>query len=183
MWDVWMANSTGVYGGVLSSTNGNGLVDQSNINKTFLRGLQPTDADGVATFATIFPGHYSGRATHIHVVGRLNGTILSNGTYSGGSIAHIGQLFFDQDLITEVNTFEPYADNEIAVTLNTDDRVVSNEMVNDADPFFNYVLLGDDASDGIFAWVSLGINTTATYSDSGEAALLTANGGTAITIS
>jgi protocatechuate 3,4-dioxygenase beta subunit len=28
--------------------------------------LQLTDTHGVATFDTLFPGHYSGRATHIH---------------------------------------------------------------------------------------------------------------------
>ena len=35
--------------------------------QTFLRGLQVTDANGQVTFATIYPGWYAGRATHIHV--------------------------------------------------------------------------------------------------------------------
>jgi len=33
----------------------------------FLRGRQTTDANGLVTFTSIFPGWYSGRATHIHV--------------------------------------------------------------------------------------------------------------------
>jgi hypothetical protein len=33
----------------------------------FLRGRQVTNTNGVASFTSIFPGWYSGRATHIHV--------------------------------------------------------------------------------------------------------------------
>ncbi|KAH8587767.1 Intradiol ring-cleavage dioxygenase [Bisporella sp. PMI_857] len=175
MWDLWHANSTGVYGGVIGSSNGN-PDDLSNLNNTFLRGLQLSDADGVAQFDSIFPGHYSGRATHMHVVGHLNGTILPNGTYTGGTIAHIGQLFFDQDLITEVNLLPPYVDNAIAITENVNDRVVAVEVENDADPFFNYVLLGDTVADGLFMWISMGVDTTASYSYSAAAELTSAGG-------
>jgi protocatechuate 3,4-dioxygenase beta subunit len=35
--------------------------------RTFLRGLQVTNADGKVTFTTIYPGWYAGRATHIHI--------------------------------------------------------------------------------------------------------------------
>ncbi len=34
---------------------------------TYLRGVQFTDSEGWAEFKTIYPGHYAGRATHIHV--------------------------------------------------------------------------------------------------------------------
>jgi protocatechuate 3,4-dioxygenase beta subunit len=34
--------------------------------QTFLRGVQTTDTNGQVAFATIFPGWYQGRATHIH---------------------------------------------------------------------------------------------------------------------
>lgn len=33
----------------------------------FLRGRQVTDANGLVTFTTIFPGWYTGRATHLHI--------------------------------------------------------------------------------------------------------------------
>lgn len=128
MWDVWHCNATGVYAGVVATGNGNGDEDPTNLNNTFLRGLQPSDGDGVAQFLSIFPGHYSGRATHIHVVAHTDGTVLANGTYTGGTVAHIGQIFFDQDLITEVNALEPYLSNTIAITENVDDRVVADEV-------------------------------------------------------
>jgi len=34
--------------------------------ENYLRGVQETDSDGVATFTTIFPGCYSGRMPHMH---------------------------------------------------------------------------------------------------------------------
>lgn len=50
MVDVWAANATDVYSGIDVQFN-NGSLDS-----TYLRGLQPTDTDGVAAFDTIFPG-------------------------------------------------------------------------------------------------------------------------------
>lgn len=35
-------------------------------SENYLRGVQPTDSDGYASFTTIFPGCYSGRMPHIH---------------------------------------------------------------------------------------------------------------------
>ncbi len=35
-------------------------------NENYLRGVQPTDAAGTATFTTVFPGCYDGRWPHIH---------------------------------------------------------------------------------------------------------------------
>jgi hypothetical protein len=55
----------GVYSGVISGMNGNGN-DKENINRQFLRGIQISGNDGSVGFETIFPGHYMGRATHIH---------------------------------------------------------------------------------------------------------------------
>jgi protocatechuate 3,4-dioxygenase beta subunit len=40
--------------------------DASILNGTTLRGVQPTDSHGIASFDTLFPGHYDGRTTHIH---------------------------------------------------------------------------------------------------------------------
>lgn len=138
--------------------------------------MTTTDSDGIAQFITTFPGHYTGRATHAHVVGYLNGTVLDNGTYSGGSISHIGQLFFDQDLITEVERTSPYSSNTQTITTNAEDSILSNEAENESDPVVNYVLLGETVADGIFAWISIGVDSTAAYTGT-AAATLTADGG------
>jgi protocatechuate 3,4-dioxygenase beta subunit len=83
MLDVWAANATGVYSGVDISGN------EAPLTSTYLRGLQATDSDGVASFDTIFPGHYAGRAIHQHVVSHYNYTVLPNNTIVGGDINHI----------------------------------------------------------------------------------------------
>ena len=74
MTDLWHCNATGVYAGVVASGNGVGSADATNINNTFLRGLQETDSDGVVQFTTVYPGHYQGRTQHIHVASHYNGT-------------------------------------------------------------------------------------------------------------
>ncbi|KAL4919305.1 Intradiol ring-cleavage dioxygenase [Aspergillus aurantiobrunneus] len=177
-WDVWNCNSTGVYSGVQSSMNGDGD-DDSNLDKTFLRGIQKTDADGVAGFKTVFPGHYAGRSTHVHVVAHLNATILPNNTLTGGYVPHIGQLFFDQELVNKVEATSPYNTNTVEITENADDHVVIVETEDsDSDPFFQYALLGDSIEDGLVAWVTLGVDVSASHDSAvSYAATLTSSGG------
>ncbi|KAL3445827.1 Intradiol ring-cleavage dioxygenase [Aspergillus insuetus] len=160
--DLWHCNATGVYSGVEASGNGNGGSD--NLDATFLRGIQKSDDDGVVYFESVFPGHYTGRATHIHVLTHnADGlTELENGTISDTydtHSSHIGQLFFDQDLITQVELLSPYADNTQQLTTNAEDSILAGEA-EDIDPFMEYVLLGDSLSDGIFAWISVAIDPT-----------------------
>lgn len=176
-WDIWNCNATGVYSGVVENGNGN-AADKANINATFLRGIQEADSDGVVRFDTLFPGHYSGRATHHHVVAHVgNVTLLSNNTISGGSVAHIGQLFYDQDLITEVESTYPYNTNTIAITENADDRVFLAETENTtSDPVIYYVLLGDTVADGLFGFVTIAVDTSASYSPD-YSFVLTSSGG------
>ncbi|TDZ74427.1 hypothetical protein CTRI78_v000810 [Colletotrichum trifolii] len=167
-WDLWNCNATGVYSGVQESSNGNGD-DSSNLDKTFLRGVQKADADGVVQFTTKFPGHYAGRATHHHMVAWLDATARpQNNTLTSSHAAHIGQLFWDQDLVEAVEALHPYNTNAVAVTLNADDHVVADELgANaDSDPFFQYAYLGDGVEDGLFGWITIGINRTASYETS-----------------
>ncbi|KUF95343.1 hypothetical protein AM588_10005333 [Phytophthora nicotianae] len=136
----------------------------------------PTDEDGVAQMISIFPGHYVERATHLHFIGNYNGTVLSNGTYSGGSVAHVGQFFFDQDLITSVNEQDTYVTNTQEITLNEDDMWLQAAAADGYDPIMEYALLGDSVADGLFVWISLAVDMTAAQ-EVEEAATLTANGG------
>lgn len=159
--EMWHCNSTGVYSGIVSSGNGDSS-DETNINKTFLRGIQETDDNGVAQFETLFPGHYTSRATHIHVLVHQNATLYANGTLGNVvSSSHVGQAFFDQALITEVELTAPYNTNTQDLTTNADDSILSGETDTDGvDPVFEYTYLGDSVTDGLFAWLSFGINTT-----------------------
>ncbi|KAF2018155.1 protocatechuate 3,4-dioxygenase beta subunit [Aaosphaeria arxii CBS 175.79] len=172
--EIWHCNSTGVYSGVNANGNGN-TNDTSNLDKTFMRGVQLSDDSGVVTFNTLFPGHYTGRATHIHVMSHLNATTLPNNTISGGSITHVGQTFFDQDLISLVEETDIYASNTQELTTNADDTIFSGEA-DGYDPVVEYVLLGEDVSCGVFGWIAFGMDSTAAYNIS-AAAYWTENGG------
>ncbi|KAI0095366.1 aromatic compound dioxygenase [Daldinia grandis] len=163
--EMWHCNATGVYGGIVASGNGD-TSDESNINNTWLRGIQKTDSDGVAQFESIFPGHYTGRATHIHVMIHQNAVLFDNSTLGNNvSASHVGQAFFDQDLIAAVELTAPYSTNTQELTSNGDDGILSEETATDGvDPFFEYTLLGESITDGLFAWVAFGINATASQS-------------------
>lgn len=160
--EMWHCNSTGVYSGIVASGNGNSN-DETNIDNTFLRGIQPTNDEGVAQFLSLFPGHYTGRATHIHVMVHTNATLQKNYTLGNENYAsHVGQAFFDQDLISQVELVEPYNTNTQEITTNAEDSILSEEVATDGvDPVMEYTLLGDDVSQGLFAWLAFGINVTA----------------------
>lgn len=67
---------------------------------TYLRGAQPTGADGIAYFTTIFPGWYTGRTTHIHVKVHIDKkTVLTT------------QLYFDDETKKTVYATAPYTDH------------------------------------------------------------------------
>jgi protocatechuate 3,4-dioxygenase beta subunit len=145
------------------------------LNETWLRGLQPTDEEGVAEFDTIVAGHYTGRATHIHTLLHRNATVRENGTVFDTSFSHIGQMFWDQSVRDKVEQIYPYNTNTQTVTANADDKVFLVEAPT-SDPVFKYVQLGDDIQDGFLAWIVLAVNTTLSNTVS-PAAVLYASGG------
>ncbi|TPX12515.1 uncharacterized protein E0L32_000692 [Thyridium curvatum] len=157
--DIWQCNATGVYSGVSAA-------GQGGLKSTFLRGVQQTDKDGVVEFDTIFPGHYQGRATHIHVSAHTGSSILPNNTFTGGDVNHISQLFFDQALISAVEKLAPYNTNRIPLTTNARDLYSGYAATEAYDPFPEYVFLdGKDLSQGLFMWIEVAINTKANYND------------------
>ena len=104
-----------------------------------------------------------------------NGTaILPNNTLTGLTADHVGQIFFDQDLLEQVEATEPYSTNSQAVTTNEEDSILAQEA-DTSDPMMEYVLLGDSVSDGLLGWITVGIDPTenrtvsaaATYYESG----------------
>lgn len=176
--DIWNCNATGIYSGIYTSGN----YADGGLNSTYLRGIQLTDHDGVASFETIFPGHYEGRATHTHLLAHTNATLSDNGTISVWEkpVAHIGQLFYPEELRTAVEAVYPYSLNEQAVTTNDEDMWSIVQTDSSYDPFPQFVYLGDDISDGLFAWIQIGINATADYQNDeyyAVAAYIDADGG------
>ncbi|KAJ7149294.1 Intradiol ring-cleavage dioxygenase [Mycena crocata] len=146
-------------------------------NNTFHRGIQVTDKDGVAQYLTTFPGHYTGRATHIHILAHQNATVFKNGTVTSSSVSHVGQFFADQSLISKVEATAPYTSNAQTLTTNTEDGILSQEA-DTIDPVLEYLLVGDSIADGLMMWAAMGIDTSANHTVS-AAASLTEDGGVA----
>ena len=61
--DIWHADARGIYSGYEGQGD---KQDLSTVGQKFLRGTQFTDSKGAVSFETIYPGWYTGRATHIH---------------------------------------------------------------------------------------------------------------------
>ena len=67
-------------------------------DQNYLRGVQETDASGVATFTTIFPACYSGRMPHIHIEVYRSATTATSYTNK----LKTTQLAFPTDVCTTV---------------------------------------------------------------------------------
>jgi protocatechuate 3,4-dioxygenase beta subunit len=61
--DIWHADARGIYSGYEGQGD---KLDLSTVGQKFLRGTQFTDGNGGVSFQTVYPGWYTGRATHIH---------------------------------------------------------------------------------------------------------------------
>jgi protocatechuate 3,4-dioxygenase beta subunit len=103
MVDVWQCDASGQYSGVNDRMVG---FDTSSLK--FLRGYQVTDASGVATFTTIYPGWYQGRAVHIHFKIRTPSQAAIAGQ-DDRIYEFTSQLFFDESLTDQVHAQQPYA--------------------------------------------------------------------------
>ena len=107
--DVWHCDALGVYSDV---------VDPSfdTTGRKFLRGYQMTDAAGLATFVTIYPGWYSGRTVHIHFK-------LRTGPSAETAVEFTSQVYFDDALTDVVHAAEPYASKGERIVRNPDDAI------------------------------------------------------------
>jgi len=104
--DVWHCDAAGVYSG--TST-------QDTQDERFLRGVQRTNAKGVATFRTIYPGWYRGRTVHVHVL-----------VHVGGNVVHTGQLYFPDAVTDAIYRRSPYSRRPNRDPRNAGDSVYRN---------------------------------------------------------
>jgi len=185
--DIWQANATGYYAGhpaahpkfadVKPDTEGprKGLLPffpRTHLKENWLRGAWPTDKNGVAQFTTIYPGYYTGRATHVHAkVFPEWDVIKENNTYKAGRLSHVGQFFFDEEINTVIDKMYPYVMNPIkdtiGRTLNIHDSL---NIFNDShgaegqyNPVFKVHLVGGVLSQGLVGYITMGVNASASY--------------------
>jgi hypothetical protein len=79
-------------------------------NSRFCRGAAISDANGVVSFRSIFPGWYNGRDIHIHVMVLKPGSLhRARANYRGGDHLYTTQLYFESELNDRVHkASEPY---------------------------------------------------------------------------
>jgi len=114
--DVWHCDAQGNY------SEYDDQIDGDFTNDHFLRGRQTTDANGNASFMSIYPGWYPGRTPHLHAeVKSSNGTSLL-----------ITQISFPEDISTTVYSTTEYNNNGNADTNNANDGIVGAANLADA---------------------------------------------------
>jgi protocatechuate 3,4-dioxygenase beta subunit len=128
--DIWHCDAGGVYSGF----------GQGASNRTFLRGLQRTNVNGLAVLKTIYPGWYQGRTVHIHVKVHL-----------GGNVVHTGQLYFPDTLTDKVYRKAPYSARPGRTTRNANDSVYVNGGKN------SMVSVHADGAGGYVASITMGV--------------------------
>jgi protocatechuate 3,4-dioxygenase beta subunit len=79
--------------------------------ETFLRGGQHTDDRGMCAFTTVYPGWYTSRTVHIHVMAHLREQTL------------VSQLYFPEEVTDEVFSRPPYAGRPPRDTTNDTDSI------------------------------------------------------------
>src|SRR5687767_8059141 len=134
--DVWHCDSAGIYSDVDGSS------------QKFLRGYQITDANGVATFTTIYPGWYQGRAVHIHFKLRL---------YAGSARTYefTSQFFFDDALTDSVYTLSPYSSHGTRDRRNSNDGIYRRLSATDKTAL---TLQTSKSGNGYSGLINLGVN-------------------------
>lgn len=173
---IWACNATGSYAsytGINPQTSElldgwTKRTDGTTDDETFLRGVQISDSAGMIEFLTTFPGYYVTRATHIHVAVQAN---TSKGvSFSQSDVSHVGQLFFEEDLLTEVYSISPYSAHTALLnrTSNADDSLLSGASANGYDPIISVSMLGDSVEDGLVGYITIGINTTESVATTGN---------------
>jgi protocatechuate 3,4-dioxygenase beta subunit len=113
--DIWHCDKDGYY----SEYGGTGMQSVNFTSVHFLRGRQTTDANGLVSYTTIFPGWYSGRAPHIHVhIYSASGTSLL-----------VTQIAFPSDICDTVYT-TAYSRGK-QDTSNASDNVFSDSLASE----------------------------------------------------
>ncbi|CAK5262047.1 unnamed protein product [Mycena citricolor] len=183
--DIWLANATGHYAGHPDPAphlvdeqpqiggSRSGLLSafpRTQPKETWLRGAWATDRNGVAQFTSIYPGYYTGRATHIHTKVFPEWEVIpENNTFASGRLAHVGQFFFEDDVNMVVDKMHPYSENPIrhtrGRTRNWRDslNIFDDSHKNGYNPVFKTHFLGGVVSQGLVAYITMGVNMSASY--------------------
>jgi protocatechuate 3,4-dioxygenase beta subunit len=120
--DIWHCDKDGYY----SEYGGTGMQSVDFTGVHFLRGRQTSNANGMVGFKSIFPGWYSGRATHIHVhVYSASGTslLVTQIAFPEGSGSAV--------VLVNASMANGYSKGMSGYTYNASDNVFSDGVANE----------------------------------------------------
>jgi protocatechuate 3,4-dioxygenase beta subunit len=149
--EIWHCDALGEYSGYVGN-NGHSEPDDG----TFLRGGVLTNSAGLANITTIYPGWYRGRCVHIHVKVHTGVTLTSNGSFTGGTELHTGQLFIDETITTAVAKVSPYSTNTVTRTTLAQDGIYDDGGA--ASGLMTLTALGSSTSSGYTGTLTLGVD-------------------------
>jgi len=135
--DIWHCDKDGYYS---EYSEPGYLGTQDNTGKTFLRGIQLTDANGQVKFTTIYPGWYTGRVTHIHVEVFINSVLKAT-----------TQVAFPDSLNTAIYNTSLYSTHGQNSITNTNDQVFSDSYSSEL------VTITGDTTNGYAATFQVGV--------------------------
>jgi protocatechuate 3,4-dioxygenase beta subunit len=138
---AWQADAEGRYS----------MYSRGVENENYLRGVQPTDASGTASFTTIFPGCYDGRWPHVHFeVYRSTKEATSD-----GQIVKTSQIALPQaaceTVYADASTY-PSSTASLARTSLTEDRVFGDDG-----GIHQLATVTGDATSGFVANLTVGV--------------------------
>jgi protocatechuate 3,4-dioxygenase beta subunit len=104
-----------------SPMNGGGMQATDYTGKHFLRGRQITNAEGIVSFNSIFPGWYPGRAPHIHahIFDKTGKSLL------------ITQIALPEEISQQVYAEGVYKDHGQPDTSNANDHIFRDSIANE----------------------------------------------------
>ncbi|CAG8960184.1 hypothetical protein HYFRA_00010663 [Hymenoscyphus fraxineus] len=176
--DLWHCNATGSYSSfeahspdtpfleLLAQLNQTfdpmTRLDLHTGNTTWLRGMWPTNKEGMMEMKTVFPGFYIERTIHIHAQVHTKWAIGANGTIASGNTVSTGQIYFDEDVSKQIMALEPYTQHDtINRTTNVIDPYFGVNFESGFNPVMSVVPLdGKDITKGMVAYITLGVNAT-----------------------
>ncbi|MDN3550613.1 hypothetical protein [Mucilaginibacter aquaedulcis] len=139
--DIWHCNKDGYYSGYANQQGA--LGSKSYIGETWLRGYLLTDTSGLAKFSTIYPGWYTGRATHIHIEVFIN-NVLKKTT----------QMAFPESISDTVHVSTLYATHGVNTIRNASDQIFGNSATDLAN---ETISLTGSVADGYSGSYTLGL--------------------------
>jgi protocatechuate 3,4-dioxygenase beta subunit len=141
--DIWHCNKDGYYSGYDNQNGGVSGLATDYAGQTFFRGYQLTDSNGQAKFSSIYPGWYTGRATHVHIEVYVNNVLKKT-----------SQVAFNESISNTVHVTSLYKAHGVNPISDSSDNVFGDSATDLA---IEMLAITGDTTNGYAATFTIGI--------------------------